>query len=243
MNATIKKITLSLIQFDTAIENGDYEGIKKFINEFEPLYEKLLIDYKYSESEFKKEVQDIFDYLFSDEKIIDYAFGKFKNEYGAIPIDSKLTPSYKKIYEIKSKHTPFDWSVVEKFRPDPIKEFAFKYHSIYINYKTKPTVELIDTLEKACLGSSEYKSIKAWFIKKNLCDPVSLDWLDKKRGNKSILVNYLIDLYNKGYTKSLMQPEIVLIAKNSFNFSLKIDIVKRPKANDPRLPEIPHFKI
>ncbi len=128
---TIKEITLSIIQFDTNIKASDPDVINKFINDFERLYERLFIDHKYNESEFKKEVQEIFEYLFSDEKIIDYAFGKFKDKYGAIPIDSKLNPLLKKIYEIKSKHTPLDWSVVEKFKPDPLKEFVSKYQGKY----------------------------------------------------------------------------------------------------------------
>ncbi|MCK9282325.1 MAG: hypothetical protein M0P71_17045 [Melioribacteraceae bacterium] len=128
---TIKEITLSIIQFDTDIKTIDPDGINKFINDFERLYEILFIDYKYNESEFKKEVQKIFEYLFSDEKIFDYAFRKFKDEYGAIPMNSELNPLLKKIYDIRTKHTPFDWSVVERFRPDPVKEFVSKYQERY----------------------------------------------------------------------------------------------------------------
>lgn len=127
----MKRITLSILQFDADVKASNFEGIKKFINEFEPLYTSLFERYKYSESDFKKDVQEVFEYLFSDEKIFGYAFGKFRNEYGAIQITSERNPIVKKIYEIKIKHTPFDWSVVEMFKPDPLKAFVVKYQDRY----------------------------------------------------------------------------------------------------------------
>lgn len=240
MNTTIKKITLLIIQFDADIKANKFKGIMKFINDFEPLYKSLLVNN--NASEFKKEVKEIFEYLFSDEKIFDYAFGKLKDKYGSITITSELAPLFKKIYEIKSKHTPFDWAVAERFRPDPLKEFVSKYQNILINYKSGPVVEI--TLRNVCKGPKEYESIKSWFIENKFCDPVTFNWLDNKKGCKSILANYLTDLKAKRYTDYLNQKQIIAMAKNSFNLDIGIDTIKRLKGNPvtKSLPEIPYFK-
>jgi len=246
MNATIKRIIVSIIQLDTDIKAGDLERVAKFINKFKSLYENLLDRYKYTESEFIKEIKEVIDYIFTESEIIDIASKEYVQKGELVKMNGLTLevfyPLVKKIYEIRDKYNinqPSTMVFKQGYEDSPLAVFVAKYQSILLNYKPKP---VIDTLEKACKGSAEYKSIKGWFIKNHLCDPVTFNWLKTKKGGKSILINYLKDLHDKEYTEKLKQAEIVIIAKNSFNFDMEIGIVKRPKGNDPRLPEIPHFK-
>lgn len=130
-------------------------------------------------------------------------------------------------------------------------QIELKKYRDYVNEELnqKDTINLkplIDTLEKACKGTPEYDSIKAWFIDKGFCDPVTLSWKDRKKGNKSILVNYLYDLHEKGYTYYLTQKQIQVIAENSFGFSIGIDMIKQISSPTNTTTngkfEIPHFK-
>lgn len=123
----------------------------------------------------------------------------------------------------------------EKINND-IKEFVNGY---FIWLTGTVTNEPNFTLEKACRGPEQYESIKAWFIKANLCDPDTFVWKDRKSGNRKVLAGYLKDLEIRGYTEHLADIEILNIVKNSFHIKIEISTIQHAKANIES--KIPHF--
>jgi hypothetical protein len=95
----------------------------------------------------------------------------------------------------------------------------------------KDNFEFTDTLEKACKGSKEYESIKAWFIQNDLCDPDTFVWKDRKSGYKTVLARHLWDLPIKGYTRELDDIGIQNIALNSFGIKIGISTIQHFKAD------------
>jgi hypothetical protein len=94
--------------------------------------------------------------------------------------------------------------------------------------KRKPLRKRAETLLDVCLGSMQYESAIKWFINEGLCDPVTLFWRDRKKGYKSILINYIEELTLRGYIRELVDKEIVAIAKNTFNVYISMESAKRP---------------
>lgn len=105
----------------------------------------------------------------------------------------------------------------------------------------KPKERKIKTLKEACLGERQYEAAKAWLISKNLCDPVTMAWKERRSGKKSTLILRINDLVSRGYAKPLTHEEIIAIAKNTFKVKMGIDIVKRPSVTDDK-DRIPYFQ-
>jgi len=85
------------------------------------------------------------------------------------------------------------------------------------------------TLQEACLGPAQYNAVKGWFIDEGLCDPVTMAWKNRKKGEKSFIVLCIKDLSEKGYTHDLQVDEIIAIVKNTFHFTVDEGTVIRPK--------------
>jgi hypothetical protein len=155
----------------------------------------------------------------------DIAFFVVTNEIGSKVINLGHPFSHEWIYCIIEVYVL--WLI---FLENEVKRIRIKKHNSVI----------IDSLENACKGSKEYDSIRKWFIDNKLCDHDTFIW---KKG-KTELVNYIRDLQTKGYTVSLKQEEIIIIALNSFRISISRRIISSLQGTHytKSLPEIPPFK-
>lgn len=101
-----------------------------------------------------------------------------------------------------------------------------------------------DTLELACKGEAEYKSIREWFIKEDFCNSDPFIWKPSQRraGHKTILAYCLRDLFHKGYVKEISHQEMKDIALKSFGVKISIGTIKTSKVPTYKLQEIPRFK-
>jgi hypothetical protein len=143
----IKKITVSIIQFDTDTKQGNFEGIKTFLNEIEPLYKNFLHEYRYEDSEFKKEIHEVIRYLFTEERIFHHAFASVENTNGSVTFTEENSLLSKQIYEVKRTIIPPDPYTPAggvEFRDtlqweftDPLSEFVLKYNGRYDNSESK----------------------------------------------------------------------------------------------------------
>ena len=136
---TIKKITLSIIQFDSDIKTGNPEGITNFlsiINTYKD-YFSLRVPDKHEEkilfSNFKKEIQDVFTDLFVNDKIFEVAESLFiKNGVikipGQIPMEdiSPLTEICKISMELSFQVCKYDGST-----RDDIKNIRWEKNPLY----------------------------------------------------------------------------------------------------------------
>lgn len=92
----------------------------------------------------------------------------------------------------------------------------------------KPEGSKIRTFRAACIGMKQYEAATKYLIDNKYCDPVSLAWIDKTGGHRSIMVLIIKDLIVKGYLHALSHYEIVTIAKNTFKNPVRIPTVKQP---------------
>lgn len=124
----MKQLMISLIQLDADIKSKNIEGVERFLDEFDPLYSKLFQQYRFSESEFKNDVRQVYEYLFSDQRILDF----LKDERGLISCSSITNSLFQKFYQIRDKHTPYDYCPIQKFgNGNPLASFVTKYQGRY----------------------------------------------------------------------------------------------------------------
>ena len=129
------------------------------------------------------------------------------------------------------------------------KDAMCKHAQYYIEYLERIIREedvdkprqsiLITNLKDACYGPGEFQSIISWFVKKNLIDPDTFLWKDKKSGYKKLLARYLWDLKTKKYTNTLTADEILTIALSSFRVDIRLSTIQH--ANSISDTELPPF--
>jgi hypothetical protein len=97
---------------------------------------------------------------------------------------------------------------------------------------------LLDLFESV----SKYKYIMNLLVDKGYCQPNTYIWKDEMKGNKGLLAAIIKYLHKQGYYKNNKKPtneQIILIAKKTFGWELKIDTVKRANPNNFDLSFIP----
>ena len=127
----MKDITLAIIQLSADLENNNTKGIVRFIDRIEAQYDNFLKQHKYDESEFKKEVREVLEDIFSRGELLDLA-GKIpgngeKTVIRGIEVEVHL-PYVKKIYDLKAK---YDITKYFYRYQDYFKNFVEKYKDRY----------------------------------------------------------------------------------------------------------------
>jgi len=112
---------------------------------------------------------------------------------------------------------------------DTIKLLEMRWRMPLVKQREgKTKARKILTLKSACKGPKEYEAAKKWLIDNKYCDPETLAWIDKKKGNKSVMVLIIKDLIIKGYLQELNYDEIIEITVNTFKNKALYPTVKQP---------------
>ena len=123
---------------------------------------------------------------------------------------------------------------LEEYKEEETETKALK--TLKNNYNENLT--LLDLFESV----SKYNYIMNLLADKGYCQPNTYIWKDEMKGNKGLLAAIIKYLHKQGYYKNNKKPtneQIILIAKNTFGWELKIDTVKRTNPNNFDLSFIP----
>lgn len=184
---------------------------------------------KHSKYETVKLNKEYFDYCIQPDLINN---SQSPNPDSSENVKKRFIPIHLKEERLKLEESKKYFEECKNAKDEKINSEIKGFVNGYFNWLTNNIkYEHIDTLENACKGPEEYKSIIAWFIQNDLCDPNTLIWKDRKTGYKKSLAGYLKDLHIRGYTEELTDIEIQNIAQNSFHLKIGISTIQHPKAN------------
>jgi len=93
--------------------------------------------------------------------------------------------------------------------------------------------EYFTTLPQSFKNEYEYKKVMDLLVNEKYCNEETFIWIDEKKGWKKLLASLIIHLHSKGYCKRrLSNPEVISIAKNTFQIDMGEDTVKHAKGSD-----------
>jgi len=248
IESTIKEIIRSVIQFDA--EKNTPDGLTKFTIEFErllKLYSRLMKRSKYVEVEhflnFKDEISDVFDFLFTDSNIFKIAESSINQNEG---ITGTILAIGRNVNPLNSIPDNRIGTLKKSIDNNPYLEFISIYKdskdSTPQQKKEDRTKEEPNKLVDVFESVSKYNFIMELFVKKSFCEPGTYIWKDETGGSKGLLVAILKNLHSKGYykeNKKLSNDQINKIALNTFGAGIKSSTIGHITADSFDLSYIP----
>lgn len=102
--------------------------------------------------------------------------------------------------------------------------------------------DTIERLDQLFGHTSKFLAVMQILVSEKLIEPNTYIWKDTTKGNKAFLAAIIKDLHAKGYYKDKKPPEndtIELICRNTFQWKIGIDTIKRAKPSGFDLSFIP----
>lgn len=124
----------------------------------------------------------------------------------------------------------------------PNLETKIDSREIDAEQKTNEKSNRVERLDQLFEQTSKFLAVMQILVSEKLIEPNTYIWKDTTKGNKAFLAALIKDLHAKGYYKDKKPPEIntiELICRNTFQWKIGIDTIKRAKPSGFDLSFIP----